>query len=351
MNTVQNGSASRPMNINIDKIGVAVVGLGVGEQHASAYLGSRACKLKWLYDKDRNKARAVRERLGGGEISSGYDDILNDSDVHAISIASYDDDHFHQVVSALEAGKHVFVEKPICQTRDELAAIKSAWLKADKKLKLYSNLVLRSAPLYKWLERQISSGEFGDLYSFDGDYLYGRLRKITKGWRKDVDKYSVMMGGGVHIVDLMLWLTGERPSRVHAIGNRICTKETAFRYNDYVSATVKFISGMVGRITANFGCVHRHQHALRIFGTKKTFIYDDAGSRLHSGRESSTLVEPIDLNALPGSKGELISSFISAIVNDKETENTTQSFFDSISVCYACDRALGTEEEMEIDYI
>jgi len=339
------------MNIHNNKIGVAVAGLGVGEQHAKAYLDNGLCELKWLYDKDSRKARTVRERLGSGSISSGYDEILNDSDVHAISIASYDDDHYYQVVSALEAGKHVFVEKPMCQTRDELAAIKKAWLKADKKLKLFSNLVLRSAPLYKWLEQRIKAGEFGEIYSFDGDYLYGRLDKITEGWRKDVDDYSVMMGGGVHIVDLMLWLTGERPLTVHASGNRLCTKETAFRYNDYISAAMQFSSGLIGRITANFGCVHPHQHVLRIFGARRTFIYDDMGPRLHAGREPSVPAEQMDLQALPGSKDGLISSFVSAIVNNEEKDSTTQSFFDSISICCACDKSLGTGTETEIDYI
>ena len=45
------------------------------------------------------------------------------------------------------------------------------------------------------------------------DYLYGRLQKITDDWRSRVADYSVMLGGGVHMVDLMLWLTGQRPTR------------------------------------------------------------------------------------------------------------------------------------------
>src|SRR5262249_50292734 len=149
------------------------------------------------------------------------------------------------------------------------------------------NLVLRAAPLYCWLRDTIAAGELGELYAFDGDYLYGRLEKITDGWRGEVDGYSVLQGGGVHLVDLMLWLTGQRPATVNAVGNRIATRGTRFRYDDFVAATYRFESGLIGRITANFGCVHRHQHVVRVFGTKGTFIHDDRGARLHSTREPS----------------------------------------------------------------
>ena len=69
-----------------------------------------------------------------------------------------------------------------------------------------------------------------------------------------------MEGGGVHLLDLLLWITGERPTSVTAMGNRICTRGTAFRYDDYVAATLQAPSGLVSRVTANFGCVHRHHH-------------------------------------------------------------------------------------------
>src|SRR6185503_7475057 len=102
-----------------------------------------------------------------------------------------------------------------------------------------------------------------------------------------VPDYSVMAGGGVHLVDLMLWLTGQQPTTVSAVGNRIATANSRFAYDDFVTATYAFPSGLVGRITANFGCVHRHQHVVRVFGTKGTFIHDDAGARLHWTRDEA----------------------------------------------------------------
>lgn len=339
------------MSVAQDPIGVAVVGLGIGEQHARAYLATGRCRLRWLYDLDPLKARAAAERLGAGEVASCFEQILDDAKVQLVSIASYDDAHYAQVVSALESGKHVFVEKPLCRTLDELKAIKRIWSKHGGRFKLSSNVVLRAAPVFQWVKRKIEAGELGSPYAFDGDYLYGRLEKITEGWRQRVEQYSVMQGGGVHLVDLLLWLTGERPQSAVATGNRICTEQAAFRYHDYVAATLRCPSGLVGRITANFGCVHRHQHIVRLFGTKAGFVSDDAGPRWHWSRDPSMTAEPLTLPALPPTKGALIDSFVTAILADSDLHAHSQEIFDGISICAACDESLTTGSAVEVRYV
>lgn len=333
------------------RIGVAVLGLGVGEQHAKAYIATGHCKLCWLYDLDPQKARTLIDKFGTGAVATSLEEILQDPEVQVISIASYDDAHFEQAVAALEAGKHIFVEKPLCRTSAELRAIKTAWSKHQGKIKLSSNLVLRAAPVYQYLKQRLAAGDLGEVYALDGDYLYGRLHKITHEWRKDVENYSVMLGGGIHLTDLMLWLTRERPSVVSARGNRICTTGTEFRYCDFVAATLECPSGLIGRITANFGCVHRHQHVIRVFGTAGTFIYDDQGPRLHMSRNPEIAATSIDLPTLPGSKGELIPDFIKAILDDTDTQDQTQHEFDVVSVCVAADQALATGKCIEVDYV
>lgn len=339
------------MTFKQGKIGVAVVGLGVGEQHARAYLATGQCQLRWLYDLDYKKVQILIDEFGTGAVAESLEVILQDPAVQVVSIASYDDAHFEQVVDALRLGKHIFVEKPLCRTIDELRVIKAAWSKYRGKLKLSSNLVLRAAPIYQYLKQRLVAGDLGEVYAFDGDYLYGRLHKITHEWRKDVENYSVMLGGGIHLMDLMLWLTGERPLTVYARGNRVCTEGTEFRYCDYVTATLQNPSGLIGRITANFGCVHRHQHVIHVFGTKGTFLYDDQGPRLHTSRNPAITATSVDLPALPASKGELIPDFVQTILNDADTRAQTQHEFDVISVCVASDQALATGKCIEVDYV
>ena len=247
-------------------VGVAVVGLGVGEQHARAYSDDERCELRWVVDLDEAKARRVAAELGCRAATS-FAAALADEQVTCVSLATYDDQHYEQVLAALAAEKHVFAEKPLCQTEPEARALRDAWRQRPH-LQLASNLVLRGAALYRWLRAEREAGRLGEVYAVDGDYLYGRVEKITDGWRKDVDDYSVVLGGGVHLVDLLLWLTGERPVSVTALGNGIATRGTDFRYDDFAAATFRFQSRLVGRVTANFGCVHRHQHVVRVFGTE-----------------------------------------------------------------------------------
>ncbi|MCX7307278.1 MAG: Gfo/Idh/MocA family oxidoreductase [Afipia sp.] len=338
------------------QLGIAVIGLGIGEQHARMFAALPNCKVKLLADLDGSRAHKLSDAIPGSAVAADLDEVLHRDDVDVVSIASFDDAHFGQVMQSLSAGKHVFVEKPLCRTAGELSQIRAA-LDANPSLHLASNLILRGADLYRWLRDEIASGAFGDIYAFEGDYLYGRMHKITEGWRGETDDYSVMLGGGIHMIDLMLWLTGQRPVSVQAMGNRICSDGTGFQYDDFTAATMAFASGMVGRITANFGCVHRHQHVVRIFGTRKTFVLDDAGPRLMTARDPVTPgdevapVQPITLAAKPSHKGALIPPFIDGIIQGKSSRTTDlAATLDAIAIAVACDEAVSMQSQIRIRY-
>ncbi len=319
-------------------LGVAVVGLGVGEQHAITFAADPGCEVRWLIDHNDAKARAVKARLGCGQIGASLAAALADPDVQIVSIASFDHMHAAEVLACLKSGRHVFVEKPLCRTLDELSEIIAAW-QASGRPHLASNLVLREAPLYRWLGAQIAAGAFGTIYAIDGDYLYGRVHKITAGWRGDVENYSVIEGGGIHLIDLMAMICGEKPDSVVCQGNRIATADSAFRYDDYMAATFAFPSGLIGRLTANFGCVHKHHHVLRVFGTKASFIYDDQGARVHRSRDEDAQAEILAFNPLPASKGVLIPAFIDAVRSDADPAAAAQREFDLIRMVAATERA------------
>jgi predicted dehydrogenase len=110
-------------------------------------------------------------------------------------------------------------------------------------------------------------------------------------------------------------------------------------------------SGLVGRITANFGCVHPHQHVVRIFGTKGTFLYDDQGPRIHKSRDPEVPAQPLELGTLPASKGDLIPDFVRAILNDTDTQIQTEHEFAIINVCAAADQALASGKRIEVEYV
>jgi predicted dehydrogenase len=331
----------------------AVVGLGVGEQHARAFVSHPQTRLRWVYDLDGERMNRAVAALGAGRPASGFSALLDDRDLDVLALATYDQQHGAQVVAALDAGKHVFCEKPLCGTVAELRAIRQALARRPDR-QLACNLVLRAAPLYGWLREIVQSGELGEIYAIDGEYLYGRIQKITDGWRGDDSRYSVFRGGGVHMMDLCMWITGQRPTTVTAVGNRIATRGTRFEHSDFVAATFGFESGMVGRVTANFGCVHRHQHVLRVYGTKGTFLYDDAGPRLHRSRDPEQRAEPLPLAALPASKGDLIPGFVSRILRAEQTQALdpeTDHELAVMSACLGADLALNHDQPQTIEYL
>lgn len=332
-----------------DIINAGVIGLGVGAHHAAVLLRDERVRLTSIAELDERKFKdfavlhpqtALRHRDAA--------DIIADKDIGLLSIASFDEAHFDQVMAGLAQGKHIFVEKPLCQTPQQLKEAYRAW--SGSGLGLSSNLLLRAAPLYMWLRDLIVRGDLGDVYAFDGDYLYGRLPKIIEGWRSETENYSVMEGGGIHIVDLMLALCGALPTHVQSAASKIVTRDMAFRYHDFHSAVFTFPSGLIGRVTANFGCVHKHQHAIRVFGTKGTFIYDDMGARLHLGRDHEQNVEMLDLAPKPAEKGVLLPGFINDILAG-DVQARGQREFDLMSVVLAADAALSYNQPMEIGYL
>jgi predicted dehydrogenase len=327
-------------------IRVAVVGLGsVGRRHLHAFAADPRVEVAVACDADAGVLHAVDAPAK----TEDWREAVTRPDVHAVAIASYDDAHFAQALAALEAGKHVFCEKPLCRTLEEARALAAAQRRVGAVV--VSNLVLRTAPLYRWLREQVRAGALGRVYAFDGDYLYGRLAKLTQGWRGAVENYSVMLGGGIHLVDLMLWTTGERPVAVGAVGNRIATEGTGFPYPDFVAATYELPSGLVGRITANFGSVTRHQHVVRVFGTEATFVHDDAGARLHVERDPGAPPRLLEHAPLPPSKSALVGPFLDAIERGEDGEEAFRHELDVVACCVAADAALTRGGRTRVEYV
>ena len=110
------------------------------------------------------------------------------------------------------------------------------------------------------------------MYYLEGDYNYGRLNKIINGWRGDTPNYSVMHGGGIHLIDLISWFVGEPAIEVNAVGNKIVSKGTKFLYYDMITTLIKFKNNVIAKVTANFGSVTPHHHRLSIYGTNASFF-------------------------------------------------------------------------------
>jgi predicted dehydrogenase len=323
----------------MSELRAGVIGLGVGEQHIVGYDSHPNCRTVAIADLDEAKLAEVGTRHPDCHRTVDPNEIIADPAIDIVSICSYDDAHAAQIVAALDAGKHVFVEKPLCVTREELNTIRAAHAEhAD--LKLSSNLVLRRSPRFMDLRERIQSGAMGELYLVEADYNYGRLWKLTEGWRGRVPDYSVMLGGGVHMVDLLLWLTGDTVEEVAAFGSGLATRNTDYQGDDTRIAILRFASGALGKVCANYSCVYPHHHKVAIYGTEATFENNVDAGLLIETRDPAVAPTKID-TAYPGvAKYALIGAFIDSILGDGEAIVGPEDIFAAMDVCLRIDEAV-----------
>lgn len=327
-----------------------IIGLGVGEKHIKGYQSHPGCEVVALCDFSDEKLAMARAKYPGIKLTSQADELLQDPEIDVVSIASYDNYHYEQILQAIGNNKHFFVEKPLCLYENEAIHIRTL-LQEKPELKMSSNLVLRMSPRFRLLKQMIADGDMGELFYIEGDYNYGRFHKITDGWRGKIDFYSVVYGGGVHIVDLLLWLTGDRVVEVAAYGNNLASRGTSFRYNDMVVSILKFQTGMTGKVAVNFGCMFPHFHALNVYGTKATFVNSLKHGTLFESRDSAQAGRKITA-AYPGTqKGDLIYSFVDSILNDSQPEVTLEDVFKTMSVCFAIEKATHQSGSVMVKYI
>lgn len=332
------------------KLNVGIIGLGVGEKHIPGYQKHPNCRVVSLCDFADDKLAVAREKYPGLSLTKYADEIFEDPSIDIVSVASYDNYHYEQIIKGIHNNKHLFVEKPVCLYKWQAKRIYSL-LQSKRELQFSSNLILRMSPRFILLKNLIKKGDFGRIFYLEGDYDYGRLYKITDGWRGKLDFYSVVYGGAVHLVDLILWLAEDEVMEVKAYGNQIASANSNFKYDDLAVCLLKFRSGALGKISANFGCVSPHFHALSVFGTRATFI-NDLDNAIMYEKIKSGFREKIIKESYPGmEKGDLIYNFVDSIFKRKKPLVTKQDIFNTMSVCFAIQTATKRKSAVTVDYL
>ena len=331
-------------------LNVGIIGLGVGERHAEVYESDSRCNLAGAYDFDNVKLNNLKSKFPNVKIYKSDLEILNDEKIDIVSIASYDNYHFKQILTALHKNKHVMVEKPICLKKEELNQIIK--VKSEKKnLKLSSNLVLRSSRRMIDIKKNIKLSTYGDIYYFEADYLWGRIGKFN-GWRSKMDYYSIILGAAIHMIDLVMWFFDSKPISVYALGNKIGSKKTKLKFDSFAVMLLKFSDDVIVKITGNGPCVHPHFHGIKIFGSKKTIIHNYSESYLFDRcKEEINKKNQKNQNLYDKNKSKLISNFIDSIVNPKSVPIIKQEdIYGVMCVCFAAEKSIKTNQMVKVNY-
>jgi len=226
-----------------------VIGCGnMGASHARAYHAVDGFEVVALVDVDPVKRGALARELGG---VAEFDDpaaAIAEVRPDVVAIATYPDSHARFTRMAVEAGAHVFVEKPIATTVAEAEEIVSLARQHDRKLVV--GYILRVHPA--WMK-------FTEIAQTLGKPLVMRmnLNQQSVGFMWDVHKnlmksMSPIVDCGVHYVDVMCQMTRSRPVRVQAVGARLTDQIPEGMYN-YGNLQVTFEDGSVGWYEAGWG--------------------------------------------------------------------------------------------------
>ena len=229
-----------------DAMRVAIVGMGWwGRTIAQAIADSPELEAALAIDPEP-AGRDAAAKLGLAA-EAEFDAALSRTDVDGVILCSPHRFHAEQIVAAAAAGKHVFCEKPLCTTGEEVVRAVAAVQSAGVVLGIGHER--RFEPAVIELRRRFDSGEFGTILGIEANFSQDKFLALPPdNWRFSPTEAPAgpLSATGIHLVDLSVALLG-RPEAVWA---RLATRATHFANGDTLSMTMAFPGGASATLTA-----------------------------------------------------------------------------------------------------
>ncbi|MGW1991038.1 Gfo/Idh/MocA family protein [Embleya sp. NPDC001921] len=266
-------------------IGLAVIGAGYwGPNLVRNAQATPALRVEWLCDLDEARARAVLGEYSTVRVSTSYQDVLADPRVRAVAIATPAGTHFDLVAAALEAGKHVLVEKPI--TSEHADAVKLVELAERNGLTLMCDHTFCYMPVVRHIRALIHGGDLGDIRFIDSV-------RINLGLvQPDVDVLWDLAPHDLSILDFIL-PPGVVPVSVSAHGaDPLGTGRACLAY-----LVVRLNTGAIAHIHVNWLSPTKVRTTI-IGGSLRTLVWDDTNptARLQVHDKGIDLAEDVALS-------------------------------------------------------
>lgn len=192
------------------RVKYGVIGLGwFGEKHCEALAGLPQVELHAFCTRQTSRLAEVADRFGVRHLYTDYHQMLQDPELDAVSVVTMWDQHREPAVAALEAGKSVFLEKPMASTVADCEAIVQAAERARGKF--MTGHICRFNPRYAAAKAEIEAGKIGKIVS-----VFARRNIPAWVGATVLDKIGPIIGDGVHDTDLLLWFTGAKVVSAYA---------------------------------------------------------------------------------------------------------------------------------------
>ncbi|MCJ7513222.1 MAG: bi-domain-containing oxidoreductase [Anaerolineales bacterium] len=245
--------------------------LGAGSFAASTFLpairGVAGVQRVGIASAAGRRAADCARRFGFGYATSHEAEILQDPEINTVAVLTRHHLHAAQAAAALRAGKHVWCEKPLAVRPEEMEEVLQALASAQGMLMVGFNR--RFAPLVDRLRQAL--GDRREPMHLSYRVYPGRL-PLTH-WLHDPDQGGGrILGEGCHFVDLMTYLVGSLPVRVHAVG---MADDARYR-DDNVAISLTFADGSVGTLSyLAAGATEAGKERLEVSSGGRTAVLDD----------------------------------------------------------------------------
>lgn len=238
---------------------IAVVGFGMwGKNIVRNFYNLNVLDI--VCDLDEEVHKVIQEQFPGVKVTKDFNDIINDDTITGVAIVTPSHTHFKLVKAMLEAGKNVYVEKPISTVAEEAKVLTE--LAEEKGLVLMVGHLLLYHPAVNRLRMLIEEGVLGEL-------VYAQSDRLNVNYHKN-DR-SVMWDLAPHDVSMIAYVTGKDPVKViSAVG---CSSDRN-EIMDITHLTIEFEGGMIGQISDSWITPQKHV-TLMVRGTKATAVFDD----------------------------------------------------------------------------
>jgi len=231
----------------MDELQVGVIGTGtMGVTHLRAFSENPRARVVAVCSKEPDRCRELAEQY---DIPSVYDsaaDLIADTAVQAVCLATPDHVHAEDAIAAAKARKHVLVEKPLATTLHEAAAMVTIAHETD--VLLMTQFSHRWIPSYHTVKQRIAGGETGRPLVVSARKNNPRwVPTDLIGWAGGTDPASFLSS---HDIDLTLWWLEDEPDRVYAQEVRSVLVDRGIDTPDAIQAAVHFKGGAIATFEA-----------------------------------------------------------------------------------------------------
>ncbi|MCY3766922.1 MAG: Gfo/Idh/MocA family oxidoreductase [Gemmatimonadetes bacterium] len=251
---------------------IAVVGTGyIGLEHIKAIASDPRAKLRSICGSSRSAQRLdeMKAEFGAERVTADYGEVVADDVVDVVYLCTPNRLHADQAVAALEAGKHVFCEKPMANTLQGCRRMVAAVEDSGRQLMVGHGARFRQ--LHRAVKDLFDSGKLGEACFCESDYVHS-LGPFLAGtghqwWRHRDESQFAVIGGACHPLDLMRWIVGELED-VSAYGVTKVLHDVD--WHDTVIASLKFRNGAVGKCLVSVGAPRPYSMTFNLYGTEGT---------------------------------------------------------------------------------